>query len=116
MHLPTPDGHRSADSDDEMALVPDSVARAARDWAEQQVDLLAATGQVAHAPTSGFTAPVARAAADFLRAWADHTGTAAELSGHQADALRGVLGAWLRTDAEAADRLRALAAYLGERP
>lgn len=115
MHTPSPDGRRSADAD-EMALVPDSIARAARDWAEQQVDLLAASGQIAHAPTSGFTAPVARAAADFLRAWTEHTGTAAELSGHQAEALRGVLGAWLRTDAAAADRVRALAAYLGERP
>lgn len=120
MHTPTPGGSGSADSDDsadsdEMAMEPDSVGRTSRDWDEQNADLRAAAGQIAHAPTSGFTAPVARAAADFLRAWTEHTGTAAELSEHQADALRDVLAVWLRTDAEAGARATSLLPYLQER-
>lgn len=98
-----------------MALEPDAVGRTARDWDEQHVDLRAAAGQIAHAPTAGFTAPVARAAADFLRAWTDHTGTAAELSEQQGDALRAVLAAWLRTDADAGFRSLRMLSYLRER-
>lgn len=114
MHTPTPGGSRSA-GPDEMSMEPDSIGRTARDWDEQRADLSAAAGQVAHAPTSGFTAPVARIAADFLRAWTEHTGAAAELSEHQADALRAVLAVWLRTDAEAGARAFALLPYLQER-
>lgn len=113
MHTPTAGGSAAAGSH-EMAMEPEAVARTSRDWDDQHLDLRAAAGQLAHAPTSGFTAPVARAAADFLRAWTEHTGTAAELSEHQADALRAVLAAWLRTDAEAAARALALLPYLQE--
>lgn len=83
---------------DEMAIDPLSVGHASRAWDEQHVDLRAASGQVAHAPTTGFTPRVGCAAADFVRAWAEHTGTAADLSEQQADALRAVLAAWVRTD------------------
>jgi hypothetical protein len=85
-------------------MEPDEVARVARDWDEQHVDLRVAAEQVAHAPTSGFTPPVARAAADFLRAWTGHTGSAAALSEHEATALRSVLTAWVRADERAAAR------------
>lgn len=98
--------------DDEMAMEPSSVGRVARDWDEQHVDLRAAAEQIAHAPTSGFTPPVARAAADFLRAWTAHTGAAAALSEHEADGLRSVLGAWLSTDADAAARLLGLLGHV----
>lgn len=97
-----------------MAMVPPSVGRASRDWDEQHVDLRAAAGQIADAPTSGFTPPVARAVADYLRAWSAHTGTAARLSEEQADALRAVMAAWLRTDEEAGARAFALLPYLEE--
>ena len=96
-------------------MEPGSVERTARDWDEQNADLRAAAGQISRATTSGFTAPVARVAADFLRAWTEHTGTAAELSEHQADALRAVLAVWLRTDAEAGARAFALLPFLQER-
>ncbi|CAN5401401.1 hypothetical protein BH09ACT12_BH09ACT12_12100 [soil metagenome] len=96
-------------------MVPASVGRVSRDWDEQHVDLRAAAQQLAHAPTAGFTAPVARAAADFVRAWAQHTGAAAELSEHQADALRVVMAAWIRTDEQAGARAFELLPYLDER-
>lgn len=87
-----------------VAMAPDEVVRVARDWEAQHVDLRVAAEQVAHAPTSGFTPPVARAAADFLRAWTAHAGAAAELAEHEAEALRSVLAAWLRADERAGAR------------
>lgn len=83
---------------DEMVMSPDAVGRVARGWDEQHVDLRAAGGQIAHAPTSGFTPLVGACTADFLRAWSEHTALAAELSEQQADSLRAVIGAWIRAD------------------
>jgi NADPH-dependent glutamate synthase beta subunit-like oxidoreductase len=82
----------------ELLLVPGSLTRAAHDWDDQAVDLRVAATLLQDAPTAGFTAPVARAAADFLRAWTAHTGAVAEVSELAAHDLRVVLGALLRTD------------------
>jgi len=87
-----------------MSMDPASVARLARDWDEQHDDLRVASGLLADAPTAGFTPPVARAAADFLRVWSGHVGSLAQLSAHQSRDLTAVLGAWLRADEQAADR------------
>ena len=94
---------------------PDAVGRVSRDWDEHRLDLHGAAAQVAHAPTSGFTPDVARAAADFVRAWTSHLDRAAELSAEQADALREVLGAWLSADQLSAERALAVLGYLEER-
>ncbi len=96
----------------EMAVEPSAVVGVARGWDEQHVDLRVAAVQVADAATAGFTPHVTRAVADFLRAWSEHTGAAAQLSQQQADALRDVLGAWLRADAAARVRSSTLSGFV----
>ncbi|WP_323792366.1 hypothetical protein [Nocardioides sp.] len=98
MHTPGSGGSATGDDPVEMRMVPTDVGRASRGWDEQHHDLRAAAAQVDQAPVTGFPPRVERAAADFVRAWGDHVGRAADLSAEQADALRSVMAAWVHTD------------------
>jgi hypothetical protein len=97
-----------------MDVVPLIVGNASRSWDEQALDAAAAAGQVGSAPTGGFTAGVAAAAARFTTAWQRHaSGLAHEAEAH-ADGLRVVLADYLATDQAAATNLLMLASHLRE--
>lgn len=113
MHTPT--SGAAGDGPHEMRMVPADVGRVSRGWDEQHLDLRAAAAQVDQSPVAGFSPPVERAAADFLRVWGEHVGRAADLSAEQADALRTVMGAWVRTDEVVGADLLVLLPYLEQR-
>ena len=97
-----------------MQVVPISVGRVSRAWDERALDVSAAVGQIGSAPTAGFTAAVAGAAARFTSAWERHlTGLAGE-SEVRADGLRAVIADYLATDQAAGTELLVLTSYLRE--
>lgn len=96
-----------------MELVPLSVDRVARGWDDQQLDLTAAAGQVATAPTAGFPPPVLGPAARFVRAWQRHLAGLADDAGSCADRLRAVVADLLDTDAAVGAELVQLQALAG---
>ena len=78
--------------------VPVSMGVTARSWDEQHLELRAAAGQVVAAPTAGFTAGVAGAAARFTSAWHRHVCDLAATAETRADGLRASAADYARTD------------------
>lgn len=78
--------------------VPVSLGLTARSWDEQHLDLRAAGGQVGAAPTGGFTAGVAGAAARFASTWQRHVVELAATAETRADGLRVSAADYARTD------------------
>ena len=97
-----------------MEVVPLLVGNGARAWDEQALDAAAAAAQVASAPTGGFTAGVAAAAARFTTAWQGHVSGLSDEAEAHADGLRRVLADYLATDQAAATNLLLLAGYVRE--
>lgn len=97
-----------------MEVVPVSVGRASRAWDEQHLDLAAAAGQLAAAPTGGFTAGVAGAASRFASTWHRQTVALGAQAEARADGLRRVIADYVSTDLSAGGRLMVLRSYLGE--
>ncbi|WP_164775187.1 hypothetical protein [Nocardioides pantholopis] len=96
-----------------MEAEPFALLRSAGAWDQQALDLSAAAGQLAGAPTAGFTAPVAGAASRFVAAWQRHaTGLAAEAEDHAA-AVRAALGDLLAVDGAVAGEHQSLGGRLG---
>lgn len=88
---------------------PLSIARVARSWDEQHLDLQAASRQVGTAPLTGFTPAVVGTAARFAAAWQRHTAELAQGCEARADGLRATLDELLTADRDvglAVDRLR----------
>ena len=81
-----------------MEVVPFAMGTTARAWDEQHLDLQAAAGQIADAPTGGFTAGVAGAAARFASAWQRHAADLGDTAEARADGLRTSAADYLRTD------------------
>ena len=89
-----------------MEAVPFTMGVTARSWDEQHLDLQAASGQVAAAPTGGFTAGVAGAAARFTATWQRHVSELGATAEARADGLRTSAADYVRTDnAVATDQL-----------
>lgn len=91
-----------------------ALARAARGWDEQHLDLRAAREQVLGATVAGFTPAVSRTATRFATAWARHLAALADDAGATADGLRAALAGYLRVDAAVARDHGHLAGLLGE--
>jgi hypothetical protein len=87
-----------------MDVVPYSMGTTARAWDEQHLDLQAAGGQIAEAPTSGFTTGVAGAAARFASAWQRHTTELGDTAETRADGLRTSADDYRQTDVFVADQ------------
>jgi hypothetical protein len=86
--------------------VPSAMGVTARAWDEQHLDLRAAGGQVAAAPTGGFTSGVAGAGARFAGSWQRHVTGLAATAETRADGLRTTATDYARTDdAVASDQL-----------
>ena len=89
-----------------MEAVPFTMGMTARSWDEQHLDLQAASGQVAAAPTGGFTSGVAGAAARFAATWQRHVSELGTTAEARADGLRTSAADYVRTDnAVATDQL-----------
>ena len=97
-----------------MEVVPLSVGQASRSWDEQALDVAAAAGQIASAPTGGFTSTVAGAASRFTTAWERHARGLSGEAESRADALRAVIADYLATDRAAGVEMMMLASYLRE--
>ncbi|GAA4695750.1 hypothetical protein [Nocardioides conyzicola] len=78
--------------------VPLTMGTTARAWDERHLDLEAAAGQVADAPTAGFTSGVAGAAARFASTWQRHVSDLGATAETQADGLRASAADYARTD------------------
>jgi hypothetical protein len=78
--------------------VPFTMGVTARSWDEQHLALQAASGQVGAAPTGGFTAGVAGAAARFAAAWQRHVSELGVTAEARADGLRTSAADYVRTD------------------
>jgi hypothetical protein len=90
------------------------MARAARAWDEQHLDLAAAAGQVGSAPTGGFTEGVGGAAARFATTWERHVRDLGDEAEGHADGLRTSATDYLRTDEVAAADQQQLISLLRE--
>jgi hypothetical protein len=87
-----------------MEAVPFAMGMKARSWDEQHLALQAASGQVAAAPTGGFTAGVAGAAARFAVTWQRHVSELGATAEARADGLRTCAADYVRTDDLVASR------------
>jgi hypothetical protein len=86
--------------------VPVSMGATAGSWDEQHLDLQAAAGRLGAAPTGGFTAGVAGAAARFAVAWQRHVSELGATAESRADGLRASAADYAGTDdVVAADHL-----------
>jgi hypothetical protein len=81
-----------------MEAAPFTMGMTARSWDEQHLDLQAAAGQVASAPTSGFTSGVAGVAARFATTWQRHVADLAAVAEARADGLRSTAVDYVETD------------------
>ena len=81
-----------------MEAVPFTMGMTARSWDERHLDLDAAAGQIAGAPTAGFTSGVAGAAARFSSTWHRHVSALGATAEAQADGLRASAADYVRTD------------------
>lgn len=98
-----------------MDVVPRSVGVASQAWDEQHLDLVAASGQIGGAATSGFTGNVSGAAARFTSSWERFTAALGTRCETRADGLRAAIRDYVATDDASATDLLALAVYLEER-
>lgn len=81
-----------------MEAAPFAMGMTARSWDEQHLDLQAAAGQVASAPTAGFTPGVAGAAARFAASWQRHVAELGVTAEARADGLRSSAADYVETD------------------
>ncbi len=98
-----------------MEVVPASSGPVSRSWDEQNLDLFAASSQIAAAGSGGFSPEVRSSADRFLRAWGQHADRMAERCEAQADGLRTTMSDYLNTDASLSEEYFRLAGYLVER-
>lgn len=94
--------------------VPLTMGMTARSWDEQHLDLQSASGQVAAAPTGGFTPGVAGAAARFATAWQRHVSELGVTAETRADGLRASAADYAQTDGVVATNQLALGTALRE--
>jgi hypothetical protein len=97
-----------------MMEVPFTMGMTARSWDEQHLDLQAASGQVAAAPTGGFTSGVAGAVARFATTWQRHVAELGATAETRADGLRTSAADYFRTDGDVATNQLLLGAALRE--
>lgn len=97
-----------------MDVVPLSVGIASRSWDDQHLDLVAASGQVAAAPVSGFTGPVSGAASRFTSSWERVVETLGTQCETRADGLRSAIRDYVSSDEAQAAGLFLLSSYLVE--
>lgn len=97
-----------------MEVVPVSVGEASRAWGEQHLDLMAASGQIRDASTTGFTGSVSGIASRFTTAWERHTRALGGRCEDRADGLRTAIHDYVARDEVEAGLLFALASYVME--
>ena len=93
---------------------PFTMGMTARSWDEQHLDLQATSGQVASAPTGGFTSGVAASAARFATTWQRHVAELGVIAEARADGLRSSAADYVETDNLVATNHLFLDTALGE--